>query len=100
MTPSLDEYVAAMRAAVPHLRAERKARTLFGPAGRATVREAIGERVIYGPNGAPIARVIEDELTNTQIEEHDRLHAVMRPPTLRLLYSRSDRKVVRQWTSP
>jgi hypothetical protein len=63
---------------VTRMRAPLKERTVFGPAGRAVIHSK-GERVIYGPNGAALCRVLEDELHNTQIEEGERLHAVMRP---------------------
>lgn len=74
MTPSLDEYVNAFLTA---MRAETRKRTVFTPAGRQVVRSN-GERVIYGPNGAPI-RVVENPEGGTQIETDDRLHAVARP---------------------
>lgn len=86
--PSLDEYVQAFGKAtdyvgrnVTHFRAPLKERTMFGPAGRAVIHSN-GERVIYGPNGQAIARVIEDPLHGTQVEEAERLHAVVRPQAI------------------
>jgi hypothetical protein len=66
---------------VTRMRAPLKERTMFGPAGRAVLRSK-GERVIYGPDNQPLCRVIEDDLHNCQIEEDERLHAVVRPPTV------------------
>lgn len=62
-------------------RAPLRERTVFTQAGR-TVVHAPGERVIYGPSGAVLGRVIEDEHGGTQIEQNDRLHAVIRPQTV------------------
>src|SRR5688572_17890130 len=84
-TPTLDDYVHAFKSATEYIernvtrfRAPLKERTMFGPAGRQVIHTN-GERVIYGPNGQPIARVIEDPLHGTQVEEAERLHAVVRP---------------------
>lgn len=74
------EFVARNSA---KFRAPLKSRTQFGPAGRAVIHSA-GERVIYGPNGAALCRVVEDEVHNTQIEEADRLHATVRPNPIRM----------------
>lgn len=77
-TPSTDEYVEAFLTA---LRAPLKQRTTFTPAGRAVIRSS-GEKLIFGPDGKPI-KVVEDENGGTQIETDDRLHAVVRPATVR-----------------
>lgn len=66
-------------------RAPLKSRTQFGPAGRAVIHSA-GERVIYGPNGAALCRVVEDEAHNTQIEEAECLHGVVRPKPIRVRF--------------
>jgi len=86
--PSLDEYVHAFRKATDYIdanvtrfRAPLKERTVFTQAGRQVIHSN-GERVIYGPNGSAIARVIEDPLHGTQVEEADRLHAVVRPQAI------------------
>lgn len=62
-------------------RAPLKTSTMFTSAGRTTLHHN-GEQVIYGPNGAVIGRVVEDPFGNCQIEEEDRLHAVIRPATV------------------
>lgn len=82
--PTADEYIEA---ALTGLRAMCKETTVYGPAGRAKVRSN-GERLIYGPNGAIIGRVTEDPLGGTQIEQDERLHAVVRPQTKRALLRR------------
>jgi hypothetical protein len=86
--PTLDDYVHAFKTATEYIdrnvtsfRAPLKERTIFGPAGRAVIHSP-GERIIYGPNNEPIARVVEDEQHGTQIEEAERLHAVVRPSTV------------------
>lgn len=71
---------------VTRMRAQLKERTMFGPAGR-QVLHSKGERAIYGPNGRVLCKVTEDEMHGCQIEEEERLHAVVRPPTV----SRSSR---------
>lgn len=98
--PTIDEYVGAMRTARGYIdhtltrqRAEVKRTTMFGPAGKA-VLQSNGERVIYGPNGAALARVVEDPQGGTQVEENDRLHAVVRPKQISVLVSRSTGEVV------
>jgi hypothetical protein len=65
---------------VTRMRAPLREKTIFGPAGKAIVHGK-GERIIYGPNGAPLCKVVEDELHGCQIEEDERLHAVVRPST-------------------
>lgn len=99
-TPTVEEYVGAMRTAQGYIdrtltrqRAEIKRTTMFGPAGKAELRSN-GERVIYGPNGAALARVVEDPDGGTQVEENDRLHAVVRPKQVRVLVSRSTGEVI------
>jgi hypothetical protein len=90
MNPSLDNYVNAFRkatdyidATVMHQRAPLRERTMFTQAGR-TIVHSQGERIIYGPNGAMIARVTEDDGShNTHIEEDERLHAIVRPTVIR-----------------
>lgn len=84
----LDELAAAVRVDpefvarnAARMRAPLKQRTQFGPAGRAVIHSK-GERVIYGVNGRILCRVVEDELHGCQIEEDERLHAVVRPPTV------------------
>lgn len=62
-------------------RAPLRETTVFTSAGRTTLHHD-GEQVIYGPNGAVIGRVVEDPFGNCQIEEDDRLHAVIRPATV------------------
>jgi len=64
------------------MRAPLKKRTMFTVAGRSVQRSA-GERIVYGPNGQPV-RVVELPEGGNQIEQDDRLHAVVRPQTLRL----------------
>jgi len=81
--PTVDEYVQAFLTA---MRAPLKQKFMSTVAGRVTLRRD-GERVIYGPNGAPI-RVVEKvnhadgSSGGNQIEHGDRLHAVIRPPTV------------------
>jgi hypothetical protein len=82
--PTADEYIEA---ALTGFRAMPRETTVFGPAGRATVRSN-GEALIYGPNGAVIGRVTEDPLGGTQIEQDERLHAVVRPQTRQMLLRR------------
>lgn len=66
---------------VRKMRAPLKAKTVFTAAGK-TVVHSPGERIIYGPDNTPLCKVIEDELGGCQIEEDERLHAVVRPPTI------------------
>lgn len=66
---------------VKHMRAPLKRKTVFGPAGR-FVAHSPGERVIYGPDNQPLCRVREDEFGGVQIEEDEKLHAVVRPHTI------------------
>jgi hypothetical protein len=54
--------------------------TVFGPAGRGIIRRP-GERILYGPGGAPI-RVIQLPAGGTQVEHGDHLHAHVRAPTV------------------
>lgn len=95
--PTVDEYVGAFLTA---FRAPLKESTMFTTAGR-SVQHRDGERLIYGPNGAVIGRVREDVMHGTHIEQNDRLHAVARPPSIRMLATRnpdgSIREVVKQW---
>jgi hypothetical protein len=99
-SPTLDEYVHAFHKATDFIdatvtahRAPLRERTVFGPAGRAVLRSA-GERVLYGRNGEVIGRVIEDEMHNTQIEEDERLSAVIRLPQFVAKVHRRTREVI------
>lgn len=84
-TPTIDEYVQASLLAQ---RARLREAVSFGPAGR-TVTRSPGERVIYHPTtGQIIGRVVEDEHGNTQIEQDDKLHCVIRLPQFRTLVRR------------
>jgi hypothetical protein len=66
---------------VTRMRAPLKQRTMFGPAGRAVIHSP-GERTLVGPNGAILCRIREDEFGGVQVEEDERLHACVRPPTV------------------
>lgn len=86
--PRLDELARMARdpagfvaANVTKMRVPLKERTLFTSAGRTVLHEK-AERVIYGPDGRQLCRVIEDDVHGTQIEEDERLHAVVRPRTV------------------
>lgn len=84
--PTLDQYVEAFLTAMRAVPTEKIVSTSAG-----TMRvHGNGERVLYGPNGAAI-RVIEDPERNTQVETDDRLHAVIRPPTIRVHLPRGAR---------
>lgn len=65
---------------VRHMRAPLKSKTVFTAAGKAVVHSP-GERIIYGPDNTPLCKVTEDEHGGCQIEEDERLHAVVRPKT-------------------
>ncbi len=43
------------------------------------------ERRIYGPDGKPI-KIVQHVRGGTQVENGDHLHAVARPPTMRLRF--------------
>lgn len=66
---------------VTRMRAPLREHTMFTSAGR-TLMHTKGERIIYGPDGRPLCRVVEDDLHGCQIEEDERLHAVVRPRTV------------------
>jgi hypothetical protein len=63
---------------VTRMRAPLKERIVFTSAGRTVIHSA-GERVLYGPNGAVLCKITENETHGVQVEEADRLHAVIRP---------------------
>lgn len=90
MTPTADEYI---QAGLTAFRAMPKQKTVFGAAGR-FVSHSDGERVLYGPNGNVIGRVIENPLGGTQVETDEALHAVARVPQIRIVVSRKYREVV------
>lgn len=73
--PTVEDYVQSM---LTTFRANVKRSTMFTAAGRTEVRSN-GERLIYGPSGDVIGRVVESPEGHTQVEESDRLHAVIRP---------------------
>lgn len=66
---------------VTKMRAPLTERTVFTPAGRSVIHSA-GEHVLYGPDDQPLCRIVEDEHGGCQIEEDERLHAVVRPVTI------------------
>jgi hypothetical protein len=88
--PSLDDYVHAFKRGADYIdktvmqqRAPLREHTMFGPAGKTVIHKQ-GERIIYGANGALLARVLEDaDSHNTHIEEDERLHAIVRPTVIR-----------------
>ncbi len=52
--------------------------------GRGMTVHVPGERVLYLPNGDTIRVSTDDSGIATQVEETDRLHAVVRPHTIRI----------------
>ena len=67
--------------------AELRAKTVFGPAGRAVIHSQ-GERIVLGPNGERL-RVVQLPGNATQIEHEDEhhdthIHANVRPSALNL----------------
>lgn len=79
MVPSLDDYIRAAQAA---FRAERGER-LIHAGGRAMRVRTAGEKVIHLPNGQTVKVTTDDSGVATQVEEDDRLHAIVRPHTIR-----------------
>jgi hypothetical protein len=61
----------------------RKSKTVLVGGMKAEIHQATEKRIIL-PNGAAIRVSVDDSGVATQIEENERLHAVVRPNTLRL----------------
>lgn len=51
--------------------------------GRAIRVRTAGERVLYLPNGQKVKVSVDDSGTATQVEEDEKLHAIVRPQTIR-----------------
>lgn len=79
MTPSLDDYIRAAQAA---FRAPRGTKMIHA-GGRAMRVRTAGELVLHLPNGATVKVSTDDSGVATQVEEDDRLHAIVRPHTIR-----------------
>jgi len=78
LRPDVDAYVQEY---LQSFRTDPRQATQFGFGGRVRILRP-GERVLYAPDGTPF-RVIENPDGGTQIEQDDRLHAVIRPSTVR-----------------
>lgn len=74
-----DEYVQRQLLA---LRNKQRNRFVSTIAGRLHIRIPTERRVV-GPDGKSF-RIVQHELGGTQVETEDHLHAVVRPPTIRL----------------
>lgn len=61
--------------------APRREMTVFAGDKVVTVHGP-GERVLHLPNGRTVKVTVDDSGVATQVEEDDRLHAVVRPQTL------------------
>jgi hypothetical protein len=72
-----------IRAAVNSFRAPRGSKTISTSQRTMSVRTP-GERVLHLPNGTTVKITTDDSGIATQVEETDRLHAVVRPHTHRL----------------
>jgi len=78
----MNDSEALVEASLINLRARRGER--FIHAGRHGMRvRTPGERVLYLPNGTAIRVSTDDSGIATQVEEYERLHAVVRPHTIR-----------------
>ena len=67
--------------------AEMRAKTMFGPAGRAVIRSQ-GERIVLGPRGEKL-RVVQLPGNHTQVEHEDEhrdthIHANVRPSAVNM----------------
>lgn len=64
-------------------RAKRGEKTIWAGLRRMKVRTA-GEKVLYLPNGVAVKVTTDDSGIATHVEENEALHAIARPPAIRI----------------
>ncbi len=74
---------ALVEASLRNLRAQR-GRKFVHAGGRGMTVHTAGEHVLYLPNGQTVKVSTDDSGVATQVEETDRLHAVVRPHPIRI----------------
>ena len=79
----LNDSEALVEASLRNLRA-RRGRKFVHAGGRGMNVHTPGEQTLYLPNGQTVKVSTDDSGVATQVEETDRLHAVVRPPTIRI----------------
>jgi hypothetical protein len=79
----VNDSEALVEASLVRLRARRGERFIHA-GGRGIRTRTPGERVLYLPNGQSIRVATDDSGIATQVEETERLHAVVRPPTIHI----------------
>lgn len=79
----MNDSEALVEASLARLRAKRGERFVHA-GGRGMRTRTAGEQVLYLPNGKTIRVATDDSGVATQVEEADRLHAVVRPHTIRI----------------
>lgn len=80
---AVNDSEALIQASLRNLRARRRERFVY-VAGKGMRTHMPGEQTIYLPDGHSIKVTTDDSGIATQVEETDRLHAVVRPHTIRI----------------
>lgn len=70
-----------IRAAVDKFAVPRTEKTVYA-GGRAVTVHGPNERVLHLPNGTTVKVSVDDSGIATQVEEEERLHAIVRPKTV------------------